>query len=334
MAQIVTECINRELTVIEPAITMLLQQNEEAPKTYEEKRAAERTAELARPFLERKGWRKARTYQGWTSEPVVETVGDHIAITRSNYGYRVLNTPDLGMIDVDFNLEFDAYPQEKEVLSNLRDWVANHGSQSWRVYRTAAGMRLLRTDAPQLLDDSFQEVCAGIYGVDTLYVDLCVEQAAFRLRVSPKPHRIGIKYPDWNPYDEGDGWSHSDPEHTRVPLTIQAYEILQTQYKTCELVAIIGSGDAHSSLRHVLEVHDMFCKVDSKLEMESIAENEGADYLPSHMEILAFNEVYRPHEMAADLIWDILHPSLQLQIRNHLEREWVMNEWEQTNRTL
>src|ERR1035441_2261821 len=144
--------------------------------TYEEQKAAERAADLAKPFLQRQEFRKDNMYRGWMLEPVIDTFGDRIAITRSNYGYRVLNTPDLGMVDVDFNLDFDTAPQQLEVLSNLRDWVAKHPGQSWKVYRTAAGLRLLRTDAPQPLDDSFREVCATIYGVDNLYMSLCIEQ--------------------------------------------------------------------------------------------------------------------------------------------------------------
>jgi hypothetical protein len=80
--------------------------------TYEEKRAAERAADLEKPFLQRQEFRKDHMYRGWMLEPVIDTFGDRVAITRSNYGYRVLNTPDLGMVDVDFN----------------RDWPSTDGS--------------------------------------------------------------------------------------------------------------------------------------------------------------------------------------------------------------
>jgi hypothetical protein len=152
----------------------------------------EEKTDLTRSFIQQEGWRKRHMYRGRMLEPVIDTYGPRIAITRSNYGYRVLNTPDLGMIDVDFNLGFDAKPQELEVLSNLHSWVAEHPGQSWKAYRTAGGMRLIRIDAPQSLDDSFRRVCATIYGVDPLYVELCVKQAAFRMRISPKPYRIGL----------------------------------------------------------------------------------------------------------------------------------------------
>src|SRR6516225_4867606 len=55
------------------------------------------------PFLELKEWRTRHMYRGWTLEPVElqhEPVAGSspFAITRSNYGYRVLNSPDLGII--------------------------------------------------------------------------------------------------------------------------------------------------------------------------------------------------------------------------------------------
>jgi hypothetical protein len=298
--------------------------------TYEEKRAADFAADLAKPFLQRQEWRKDHMYRGWMLEPVIDTFGDRIAITRSNYGYRVLNTPDLGMVDVDFNLDFDTAPQQMEVSSNLRDWVAKHPGQSWKVYRTAAGLRLLRTDAPQPLDQSYSEVVSAVWGADTLYAKLCVEQQAFRARVSPKPKRIGIAYPDWNPYDEGsDGWSQSDPERTKVPLTIQAYEILQTQYKTCELVEVIGSGDVHNHLGYVLHLHDTFCKVNSNLPLEPLAEKEDRTYHhPTDMQVLAFSEVYRIGGITPDLMWNTFPPSFRCDIKCSPDKEWVMEEWD------
>lgn len=171
---------------------------------------------------------------------------------------------------------------------------------------------------------------SAVWGADTLYEKLCVEQQAFRARVSPKPKRVGIKYPDWNPYDVGsDGWSQSDPERTKVPLTIQAYEILQTQYKTCELVAIVGSGDVHNHLGYVLHLHDTFCKVNSKLPLEPLAEEEDRTYYhPTDMQVLAFSEVYRPSGMAPDLMWNTFPFLLRHHIKTNPDKERVMEEWD------
>jgi hypothetical protein len=40
--------------------------------TYEEKKAAEHAADLAKPFLQRQEWRKDHMYRGWMLEPVIQ----------------------------------------------------------------------------------------------------------------------------------------------------------------------------------------------------------------------------------------------------------------------
>jgi hypothetical protein len=280
----------------------------------------ERARESAKPFLKRESWRKRHMYQGWMLEPIIETVGERAAITRSNYGYRVLNTLDLGIVDVDFGLDCDGRfvgPQQKEALSNLRQWVGEHPGQSWNAYRTAAGLRLIRTDAPQLCDDSYDAVCCAIDGSDDLYRKLCHEQQAFRARVSPKPARCGIEYPYWNPYDAaGGGWAYSDPNSTIVPLTIKAYEILAAQYKVCELVEIVGPGFVHPDIYSTVTLHDFLCGTFTMLPLEPLHYDE--THGPSGVDLVAFNMKYRPQGMAPNKIWAVLQHDTRIALR-HLD---------------
>jgi hypothetical protein len=82
--------------------------------------------EDALPWIGRSGWRERPLYRGWEVEDILTTVGDRVAVTRSHYGYRVLNTPDVGFVDIDFNPDYDTMPQEKESLARVREWVAQH----------------------------------------------------------------------------------------------------------------------------------------------------------------------------------------------------------------
>jgi hypothetical protein len=272
-------------------------------------------------FTERTGWRKRHMYKGWMLEPVIEQPHERAVITRSNYGYRVLNTPDLGMVDVDFDLEGNGLhrqylgPQQEEALSNLRDWVHGHPSQSWRAYRTAAGLRLIRTDAPQSLDETYEAVCLAIDGTDRLYSELCHEQRAFRARVSPKPLRCGLIYPSWSPFDcYGDGWSHSDPDGTKVPVAIRAYEILAEQYRVCELVEAVGSGCVHPDLAPILALHDSYSRTFSNLPLETLADSETR--LPATSDLMEFNAEFRPNGMAPDKVWVVLDHEVRMALRN------------------
>ncbi len=165
-------------------------------------------------------------------------------------------------------------------------------------------MRFLRTDAPQPLDGTYDAVCAAVGDHDDLYRKLCHEQHAFRMRISPKPQRCGIEMPSWNPYDDGDGWSSSDPDHTLVPLYTAAYETVAGSFKVCELVETVGSGVVHPDLQPVIAYHDEHCKVTTKLKMEPLhrMETDG----PTSMDGLAFNKVFRADGFAHPLIWSVL----------------------------
>src|ERR1039457_2179867 len=232
----------------EPAIDKLKGQIQHVSMSRAEREQLERARENALPFAERAGSRKRHMYRGWQLEPV-ELQADNFAITRSNYGYRVLNSPDLGIIDVDFDFgagisEMHMAVQRMEAITNIRDWVAAHPEQSWRVYRTAAGLRMIRTAAPQPLDETYDAVRDAITEADRLYCDLCKEQNAFRARISPKVNQIGADYPGWSPYAYPEGfWDHSPTQEE-----ILAYDMKARQYKVAELIEVVGSGAVHQQL--------------------------------------------------------------------------------------
>lgn len=289
------------------------------------------------PFLEQDEWRKRFLYRGWQLEPIEHTFGANIAITRSNYGYRVLNTPLLGMIDVDINPQFDTEPQKKEAIANMEEW-AKAKKQSWIGYETAGGLRMLRIDAPMPLDDSYLETANSIFGADKLYAKLCIEQRAFRMRVSPKPDRIGVEYPGWNPYDGG-----FDPvDKVQLPRHIAAYEDRAKQFRICKRIAQFGGGILHYSLYEAVHIHDgLTGATNDVLPMEveprlhpgwPICRDNAED-----LQMVAFNAIYRPHGFAPDLLWNILPGDVCSRLReleSSGEREWVMAEWDRCRKVV
>lgn len=284
-------------------------------RSWEEQERKKREYDASLPFAERTLYRTRHMYLGWQLEPV-EVQAENFAITRSNYGYRVLNSPEIGIIDVDFAGDcggisvMHVTAQQKEAIANLRDWVASHPEQSWRIYRTAAGLRMIRTDAPQPLDESYDGVRDAIVDADRLYCDLCKEQNAFRARISPKVHRIGADYPGWSPYAYPEGfWDHSPTQEE-----ILAYEMKAAQYKVAELIEVVGAGDVHPALVSVLDCHDKSCHVESTLPMETPAASE-YESVSGIAELVAFNAAYRPEGMAPDTVWASLSGDLQDTLR-------------------
>lgn len=279
----------------------------EYESTLRQKLQTERDADNAKPFLERQLWRKRWMYEGWGREEVLFAPTDRSAITRSHYGYEVLNTPDLGIVDVDFNLDYDINAQQWESLSQLRSWCGDHPEQSFRVYRTSKGLRYLRTDAPMPLDEDYDLLCA-IVGADEVYRYMCrQEQNCFRARISPKPMRIQADWPIWNPYS---GWS-SVP----TPEDVKDYEEAAKAFKTCTFLGTIGSAVVDAKLATLIELHDAKCRIDEcgvrpeQLSLEELV-------VPMrYIDAVAFNQKYRPTGMAPQELWEALDCKVRERLR-------------------
>jgi hypothetical protein len=264
------------------------------------------------PWADRIRYRARFMYKGWEVEDTIGRVNESGVITRSHYGYEVLNTPVLGFVDCDFFKYVDGCPveiQHLEIISQLHAWVAVHPGQSFRCYRTAAGIRIMRIDAPMPLDDEFNALCVAV-GADDLYRELCInEQKCFRARLTPKPVRIGLTFPGWDPYGWNSaqgfrGFAYSDPDGTRFAAALKDYKVASEKFATCEFIETVGSGLISNDLRPLVEYHDNRCKVGSVLPMELLASTEMDG--PNWTDLLQFNEKYRPTAMADDLIWNIL----------------------------
>lgn len=190
-------------------------------------------------------------------EEIVRTIscaGEETAvITRNRYGALVLNAAAVCFIDVDFppprahgfldalKLLFSASwrqarakAQQEETLQGVRQWSQANPKHSFRLYRTAAGLRLLFTDG--LYDPTsatVHDLLEGL-GSDPLYRRLTLKQQCFRARLTPKPWRCGCAYPPhqypWQkPADEA-AFRHWQ----------QAYEEKSKSFGTCRLVESLG----------------------------------------------------------------------------------------------
>jgi hypothetical protein len=160
------------------------------------------------------GWAKwaaeFRDYQS-TLEPVIETEPmyylGHAWLTVNYYNAVVLNTENMLIADIDFGdprlNRFAGVSNANEVITALGgleslDKEISHwephlrfSQQSYRVYRTHSGCRVICTSNP------FPRKQCGYYAdalmlflrSDRQYIDLCGRQQCYRARLTPKPWR-------------------------------------------------------------------------------------------------------------------------------------------------
>lgn len=190
-------------------------------------------------------------------------------ITRNAYGALVLNTRNLMFIDIDRKepaqspgviaglkaLFRKKAPGEAEstaappAVTEIRN-VAERRNLAARVYRTAAGYRVIVTSASFEASSPETEQVLRDFGADPLYIRLCRAQESFRARLSPKPWRCNLnQLPVGFPFI-------TDKEKATYQAWVDKYESATTNLGTCEFVSIVGSGAVLPELQPLIAVHD------------------------------------------------------------------------------
>jgi hypothetical protein len=201
------------------------------------------------------------------------------AITRNSYGSLVLNTSRVMFADVDYppgqmtspvkaaaglagrllrRLTGSSQPTETvaaaardDVFLDRFDAVSRaNGDLGLRVYRTAAGFRLLVTS--QVLEPTSSEShdLLNAFGSDVLYQRLCVAQSCFRARLTPKYWRCDSDKPPsrfpWASAEDEAGYREWE----------SAYAASAEQFATCAYVATLGNSRVDPAVQPMLELHD------------------------------------------------------------------------------
>src|SRR5580658_930596 len=205
-------------------------------------------------------------------EPVIREFrgrgGDVSAIvTRNAYGSLVLNTDCLMFVDVDGRGNHPASARFGEMISSLfgkrsapspaptpvpdtMNYVAQRHSLSVRIYETAAGYRLLITNAPFKPGSAEAEALLTDFGSDPLYIRLCRLQESFRARLTPKPwrchlHNPPVKFPFETPQDQ-----------SRFDVWERTYTAAGKRFRTCQYIASFGGGSVAPGFEELIQFHD------------------------------------------------------------------------------
>ncbi len=197
-------------------------------------------------------------------------------ITRNAYGCLVMNTVGLLFVDVDtpeqtFGESIRSLFRrsavnhraavEEKVLAIAGRWVETHPGWHWRVYRTAAGVRLMATHQAFAPQEAVVEEAFECFGADPLYRSLCGRQKCFRARLTPKPWRCGVeKIPARWPWPDAKAESLFKVWEAR-------YLSKATQHATCKVIADIGSNVLAPELEILIKTHDEVSRTGSNLPL-------------------------------------------------------------------
>ena len=193
-----------------------------------------------------------------------------MVVTRNRYGALVLNASAAMFIDVDlppdepgglmsmFKKKTD--PAEP-VLASVRGALAALAPRSFRIYRTAAGFRVLALDREyQPASAETTDIMTKV-GADPAYVQLCRAQTSFRARLTPKPWRCRHTTPP------GD-FPRDDPAlQQRFEQWLTGYDAACAGHATCRFVEQLGQAPTAAAVAPVLALHDRLTLADSGLPL-------------------------------------------------------------------
>jgi hypothetical protein len=210
------------------------------------------------------------------AEEVIDDIrcGDSVdaIVTRNHYGSLVLNANRALFIDVDMtgpsqpsrfgNSSRNGVPAPwQTTFDDLCTVLASERHTGFRIYRTAAGFRILAVT--QEFDPGSESATALMtsVGADSAFVRLCGTQQTFRARLTPKPWRCGATEPP-NQFPR----ESADEEHSFAEW-LAHYDNACRDRATCQFLAHVGPRETHQRLAPVVAFHDRATKSHQALEL-------------------------------------------------------------------
>ena len=196
-------------------------------------------------------------YEAEIREELLRIIDDHSAITRNRYGAQVLNTENMMILDIDkpkstsgglggLFKKKDTRPPKEQIFEMVRNLATTKYREfAFRLYETYQGARVIvlgRSFDPR---DGETKKMMDEFNCDPLYTRLCIKQACYRARLTPKPYRMNmraykVKFP-----------RNSDDYEFQQWLT--NYEAESRNFSVCKFIEQIGTSHP---MNDVIRLHD------------------------------------------------------------------------------
>lgn len=156
-------------------------------------------------------------------------------------------------------------PGETSVAESLAcepawEFARRHPELGVRVYRTAAGLRVLVTGAAAHPSSDRARALLTELGSDPLYVELCSTHDSYRARLTPKPFRVGERAlaVSWPFADDG--------ARGRYEEWVSEYDGRASGHAVCRLISVSGPEPGPDEQR-LVALHDARCRVGERLPL-------------------------------------------------------------------
>jgi hypothetical protein len=193
-------------------------------------------------------------------------------VTRNHYGSVVLNAHHALFIDVDMPATSNpprhasAFRQRsggpwQATFHDLCMVLGGERDTGFRIYRTAAGFRILATTLEfEPVSEPARKLMTSV-GADDAFIRLCGVQNTFRARLTPKPWRCGVgQLPNQFPRQTAE-------EQNSFAEWLSRYESACRPRATCQFLSSVGPRTIHRRVAPIIEFHDRETKAFQALEL-------------------------------------------------------------------
>ena len=140
------------------------------------------------------------------------------------------------------------------------EFARRHPELGVRVYRTAAGLRVIVTGVAASPGSDRARALLTELGSDPLYVELCATHDSYRARLTPKPFRVGARaLPVPWPFAD-------DSARGRYEEWVSQYDGRSSGHAVCRLVSVSGPEPGPDESR-LVGLHDTRCRVGERLPL-------------------------------------------------------------------
>lgn len=156
-------------------------------------------------------------------------------------------------------------PGETTVAESLAcepvwEFARRHPELGVRVYRTAAGLRVLVTGAAAPPSSDRARALLTELGSDPLYVELCATHDSYRARLTPKPFRVGGSAMSVS-------WPFADDSaRAAYEEWVSQYDARASGHAVCRLISASGPEPGPDEQR-LVALHDTRCRVGERLPL-------------------------------------------------------------------
>ena len=140
------------------------------------------------------------------------------------------------------------------------EFARRHPELGVRIYRTAAGLRVLVTGADARPSSERARALLTELGSDPLYVELCGTHDSYRARLTPKPFRVGARASSVS-------WPFAyDSACAAHEEWVSEYDGRASGHAVCRLVSVCGP-EAGPDEQRLVALHDARCRVGERLPL-------------------------------------------------------------------